>query len=397
MTALFSRPESREMNANLLNRLITLVEEAREPEVSALANTLHNPTTKPSQHFAILECLKTVGTPLALEAVEKFIRKRDATPESLERARQIVREKHAERIPLRAEKVGSPFKTLVKSFHNPLEYNAEYILIRSGTMKYSATKKIERVPNLYFAKYPVTNKQYRRFIRYLLGEETELDHVVPQKVFAEKLLEFTSGDKAYSDYISRDAKTWPEKFKSIYDENRKFNSEDQPVVSVSWYACRAYCFWLSVLEAAQYSANLNTAAQQLAGIFRLPQEVEWECAAGGRREDGPPREYPWPAEKGEPNDKLANYGGNVGQTTPVTRYPEGATPEGLMDMAGNVWEWQENWYDEKEKTHRAVRGGSWSSGAGDLQGATRGRGYPLDRGGVIGFRVVRAQSFFDTL
>jgi len=71
---------------------------------------------------------------------------------------------------------------------------------------------------------------------------------------------------------------------------------------------------------------------------------------GCRGEPGEPngtiRKYPWPKDKGEPNQNLANYGKNVGATTPVDRYPEGATPLGLMDMAGNVWEWMDSYYDK---------------------------------------------------
>jgi formylglycine-generating enzyme required for sulfatase activity len=282
------------------------------------------------------------------------------------------------------------FAELPPAFRNPVEYNAEYILIRGGTIKYSVTNQIEKVPDLYFAKYPVTNKQYRRFIRYLQGEERELGELAPPSVFAEKLLEFAASDKAYIDYLGRlpvqtgDAKAWPDKLKSTYDDDRKFNGEDQPVVGVSWYAARAYCFYLSLFD------------ESTATVYRLPHEVEWQRAAAGRREDGPPREYPWPPEKGEPNKNLANYGGQVGQTTPVSRYPEGATPEGLMDMAGNVWEWMENWY-EKEKAHRALRGGSWVDITVDLRCAIRFWDDPVVRDGFIGFRVVRAQSAFDTL
>ncbi|HLP47330.1 MAG TPA: SUMF1/EgtB/PvdO family nonheme iron enzyme [Candidatus Deferrimicrobium sp.] len=57
----------------------------------------------------------------------------------------------------------------------------------------------------------------------------------------------------------------------------------------------------------------------------------------------------------ERNFGNSNYGENVGATTPMGRYPEGATPEGLMDMTGNAWEWMNNWYD-KDKKRRAMCG-----------------------------------------
>jgi len=280
---------------------------------------------------------------------------------------------------------------------NPPELNAEYILIRGGTIKYSVTKKTEKVPDLYFTKYPVTNKQYRRFIRYLQGEEPDLVGIVPPRAFAEKLLEFASQDKAYVDYLGRDLKVWSGKLKSKQDEDRKFNGEDQPVVGVTWYASRAYCFWLSELQKANgkelaWKTKSKEQKENSKGIFRLPTEVEWERAAAGRLEDGPARKYPWPIEKGEPNDRLANYGVKVGQTTPVGRYPEGATPEGLMDMAGNVWEWQENWHDDYKKEARALRGGSWVVTSGNLRCVARIYDLPNNRWNDYGFRVVFGQS-----
>ncbi|MEK7729827.1 MAG: SUMF1/EgtB/PvdO family nonheme iron enzyme, partial [candidate division KSB1 bacterium] len=200
-----------------------------------------------------------------------------------------------------------------------------------------------------------------------------------------KLLKFASADKAYLDYLGRDAIAWPDKFKSQRDAERKFNGEEQPVVGISWYAARAYCLWLSEMQPA-------TSNQQPA-IYRLPQEIEWERAAAGRLEDGPSRKYPWPNEKGEPNEKLANYDGKVGQTTPVGRYSEGATPEGLMDMAGNVWEWQENWYNEKKEA-RALRGGSWVNSSDILPCAVRYDHLPVSQWFGYGFRLVAGQSLF---
>ncbi|MEW2401368.1 SUMF1/EgtB/PvdO family nonheme iron enzyme [Streptomyces sp. NPDC046862] len=72
-------------------------------------------------------------------------------------------------------------------------------------------------------------------------------------------------------------------------------------------------------------------AQELGG--RLPRSVEWEWAASGLD----CRLYPWGND--EPTPRRANLRGGPGRTTPVGAYPDGATPQGLLDMAGNVWEW----------------------------------------------------------
>jgi len=115
--------------------------------------------------------------------------------------------------------------------------------------------------------------------------------------------------------------------------------------------------------------------------YRLPTEAEWEFAASG----GGKREYPWGNEK--PTPERANYNASkIGKTTPVGSYPLGMTPEGLFDMAGNVWEWCADWYD-KDKNRRVVRGGSWG-GLGDLLSCSnRFRYNPDDRGFSVGFRV----------
>ncbi|HWT79628.1 MAG TPA: SUMF1/EgtB/PvdO family nonheme iron enzyme, partial [Candidatus Methylomirabilis sp.] len=119
---------------------------------------------------------------------------------------------------------------------------------------------------------------------------------------------------------------------------------NRPVVNVNWYEASAYCAWKGV---------------------RLPTEEEWKRAAYGT--EG--REYPWGNE--EPDATRANYGETGPRhATPVGLYPAGATPEGVQDMAGNVWEWVDDWYD-KNKTVRVLRGGSWFSDATVLRAAGR--------------------------
>jgi len=103
---------------------------------------------------------------------------------------------------------------------------------------------------------------------------------------------------------------------------------NRPVTGVSWYEAAAYSAWAGA---------------------RLPTEGEWELAARGNAG----REYPWGNDKPDPT--RAHYRGWPGHATPIGLYPAGATPEGIQDMAGNVWEWSADWYEEGKR--RALRGG----------------------------------------
>jgi len=265
------------------------------------------------------------------------------------------------------------------SFLNRFEYDAQYIKIAGGRYIYSVTEAREMVDDLYFAKYLVTNKQYRLFITYLDSSVPELEVVVPLLTFKNALIDIAMSHQWNVKFVKNLAgNNLAERFCSTYDINERFNGDNQPVVGVTWYAARAYCLWLSMLE-----GEIKR--------YRLPTEVEWEWAAGGMRDElhtaQKVRRFPW-SETGQPSKLLANFTSSKGCTTPVGSYPKGATKEGLCDMAGNVWEWMETTYNENV-TRAALRGGSWSSFSEMLHCSSRMECAMVTTGRRdIGFRVV---------
>jgi len=142
-----------------------------------------------------------------------------------------------------------------------------------------------------------------------------------------------------------------------WDEQRKHPG--RPVVSVTWRQARDYCLWAEC---------------------KLPSEEQWEAAARGA--EG--RIFPWGAEG--PDEYRANFDGKVGEPTPVGMFPDGDTPEGVADMAGNVWQWTGSDFDKENK---CVRGASFSSGATLLRAAYRYWVGPVYWNVFRGFRCVR--------
>ena len=192
----------------------------------------------------------------------------------------------------------------------------------------------------------------------------------------------------YAAFVQATGHRQPKHWKDGKPPGRK---EDHPVVNVSWYDAMAYCNWLSEVTSKPY---------------HLPSEAEWEKGARG----GDGRIYPW----GNQWDVLrcnSAEGGERG-TTPVGAYPQGASPYGLLDMAGNVWEWTRSlWgedpfrpsfkypYDPTDDHEdldapgvvlRILRGGAFYCSRRSVRCASRDRHFTRDRSGLIGFRVVVA-------
>ncbi len=156
--------------------------------------------------------------------------------------------------------------------------------------------------------------------------------------------------------------------------------DDHPVTGVSWEDANAYCKWLSKKK------GLN---------FKLPTEAQWEKAARGS--DG--RKYPW--GNNGPDETLANFAENIGKPSLVGSYSNGASPYGLLDMAGNVWEWCYDWYDSgyynkspdrnpkgpDGGSNRVMRGGGWGNFDEGLRCAYRNYDRPSNRLVNLGFRL----------
>ena len=208
----------------------------------------------------------------------------------------------------------------------------------------------------YIDKYEVTNAQYREFLDDAGMTNTRWDHTdQPEQVH--------HGPR----HITDDQK-----------------GDDQPAAGINWYDAYAYCAWADK---------------------RLPTEAEWEYAARG----GTYRKYPWgehpPYHDGvyfanfRPEHNADADGHKV--TAPVGTYPDGVSPFGVMDMAGNAEEWVHDWYDHSyyqssknssnptgpaAGVQRVIKGGSYGTPRWEVRIAQRFKGKPHNKGPRIGFR-----------
>ena len=244
--------------------------------------------------------------------------------------------------------------------------------------------------------YEVTNAQYCEYLRNAYADhEIEVRPRDRQRVFA------MGGHKPYcatGGTIRFDGETF-----SVID-----GKENHPVSCVSWHGAAAYANWRSSQEGRLpcYEVATGGCSYRATG-YRLPTEAEWEYAARGGKHR-PYCRYPWGDhcdgsnanywKSKDPLEADASFG-----TTPVAYYNGGQTPSGtdmvngygLYDMAGNVREWCNDWYKRYDENfnkyrhrRRVARGGSHTSGLGELRCASRRSFDPTSCDG-IGFRLVR--------
>ena len=229
----------------------------------------------------------------------------------------------------------------------------DWVEVAAGPFIYQDGKTVE-LPSFYISRYPLTNWQYQSFIHDGGYEEKDWwkDLVKPEPV----------------------ASTWKE--------------ANNPRTEVGWYEALAFTRWLTA---------------QLGYEVRLPTEQEWEKAARGT--EG--LIYPWDNEYRSGHANINETWGNAGefnldQTTAVGLYLQGKSPYGVMDMAGNVWEWCLNKNDHPEITEpdtsgdsRVLRGGSWIGSSSVARAGARHGDSPGFRYDIWGFRVLSFVSIAD--
>jgi formylglycine-generating enzyme required for sulfatase activity len=159
------------------------------------------------------------------------------------------------------------------------------------------------------------------------------------------------------------------------DSDPVFQTPNHPRVGVSWYEAIAFCAWL---------------AEKLKLEIRLPHEAEWEQAArwNAQRRQADNRHFPWGDAEKDVAQRCNMGDTGIGHTSAVGLFPGGNADCGAMDMSGNVWEWCENWYEDKTMQYRVLRGGSFGNVPGYLRCGGRYNGPPDYRDYYVGFRVV---------
>ncbi len=248
----------------------------------------------------------------------------------------------------------------------------EFIEVPAEEFLYGESKEPRAIRKPYrIGKYPVTNAQYGRFV--------QAGGYAGERYWSEEGWSWRTG--SYDSQAQQDwMKDWlarrpPERRTEPYFWRDPVRAAPLcPVVGISWFEAEAYCNWLT--------QELRTSgALGLDEVARLATELEWERAARGT--DG--REYPW---EGEFQATFANTSeSELGGTTAVCTYPQGASPSGAWDMSGNVWEWTlVSW--QNDGSDRVARGGSWIGDHRFARCACRFRLIPDDFGSDLGFRVV---------
>jgi len=255
-------------------------------------------------------------------------------------------------------------------------------------------------PDFLIARYPVTNAQYARFLKP--GNFQDKSPWCGFPIYDEdsQPLKKDWGDEGWK-WLQREIKDkdnlvengilYPRDWR---DQHFGDMRPSAPVVAISWYEANAYCKWL-----LSHWEELEEGRQGIAkpALIRLPTRAEWVAAAGGQE---PGERFPWDevgkagTKKKDEKETIAGvvqranvHESGIGRTTPVWMYPQGESkPHGLMDLGGNVWEWQAD-YEDKDRGFLRLSGGAWFDYWFFARVSDWNYGDPSYRSSRFGFRV----------
>ncbi len=277
------------------------------------------------------------------------------------------------------------------------------------------------LPLYYISRFPVTNAQFRPFVEgdgyrnrdywtdagwaWREGAEPDLS---PLEGLREEVI------RNYREWLAQRPKA--RRDRPFWWEHPELGLSNRPVVGITWFEAAAYCRWLEkrMQEAGSKGqeaggkvlvwreGKLSSCVLPLASCrVRLPSEAEWEKAArgtGGLR-------YPW--DNVWRDDCANTEEAGLGQTSAVGMFPNGASPYGVLDLVGNVWEWTRSRWGvnvqkpdfvypyvaddgreaEESLAVPVLRGGSWYNDQRYARGGCRYRLIPGDFY-YLGVRVV---------
>lgn len=261
-----------------------------------------------------------------IQAAAQAVRQRDLQNQYVVALAQLL---HRERVTPTAQRLSAAWA--LGYLGDPRDFSAA-IAIPAGEFPYGEERLPYYLLPYRIGKYPVTNAQYAQFL--------QAHPEIPVPFIDENWARLYNWDP--------DRRAYPE------------GKGNFPVVLVTCDEAAAYCAWAG---------------------GRLPTQEEWERAARGV--DG--RSYPWGDEFAATRANTRESG--IGSTTPVGVFPEGESPTGVLDMAGNTWEWTSSDFNLQTKV---IRGGAWNFPADSAKVFVSERSRPDHRSHAIGFRVAFA-------
>jgi hypothetical protein len=161
--ALFGSDVTKDLDQKSYNLVLTMVGDAAQRRIDSLVRCLNDGRLHDNKKHYIIDCLKTIGSTKNLVAIEQCGGTGVAGAAVAAAWEIAARQRTIAEPAVEAPMPDVVFCDLPESFRNPYELCAEYVRIPAGSFQYSVTKKAEQVPDLYFAKHPVTNQRHRRF------------------------------------------------------------------------------------------------------------------------------------------------------------------------------------------------------------------------------------------